>query len=378
MKPPARSSHIEQGTLDLLGTAREEAASHFVINLLKTRRRPSAAELVAEAQRFIGPEAAWMLPSVLASLANARGVNQNDRNYCQSLLARTELVDELRHPAAIDHEAASSIDDLIRSSQYYRSSEAFREMVSFMARFRDYSPFNNMLVRVQRPACRFYATRKDWKCRFEAEPKPEALPMIILAPMHPVLLVYDLEDVPNVSLPRELREFSKTFGPVDPEWLARMIENARRYCIRIDYQRLSSTFGGYVTAADEKGWKMKVVVNIQLDTASRLGVLAHELAHVLLGHLGSDHDQWWPARANVLRKAEEVEAEAVAYIVAERLGLKTSSAPYVSRHLTNGQLPEGVSTDLIAKTAGLIERFAREKLPAPKPRPFAKAAKTRV
>ena len=61
----------------------------------------------------------------------------------------------------------------------------------------------------------------------------------------------------------------------------------------------------------------------------------------------------------------EVEAEAVAYIVTQRFGLRGSSAEYVSRHLDDNDIPEGVSVDLIAKTAGLIERMARETIDIP-------------
>jgi hypothetical protein len=45
-----------------------------------------------------------------------------------------------------------------------------------------------------------------------------------------------------------------------------------------------------------------------LDEPSRFGVLCHELAHVLLGHLGSDLDRWWPARANLDHATVEIEA----------------------------------------------------------------------
>jgi hypothetical protein len=39
-------------------------------------------------------------------------------------------------------------------------------MVCFMARFRDYAPYNNMLVRLQNPTRSFYATERDWQDRF--------------------------------------------------------------------------------------------------------------------------------------------------------------------------------------------------------------------
>jgi hypothetical protein len=44
---------------------------------------------------------------------------------------------------------------------------------------------------------------------------------------------------------------------------------------------------------------------------------------------------WWPSRLNLDRR--EIEAESVAYIVTNHLGLKGSSAAYVSRHLKGGE-----------------------------------------
>jgi hypothetical protein len=325
---------------------------------------------------FVGPDSAWELPSVVASLLASRQLRQEDRDYLQSLLARNELVEALRRPGRVDPDAVSSIDALVQSSQAYRTGKVFREMIDFIGRFRDYSPYNNMLVRLQRPSCSYYATQRDWDRRFHRALKPDVRPMIILAPMHPVLLVYDLDDTHGPGLPEELRNFSRVFGPARAEWLDRTITNANAYKIKVEFKKLSSTEAGYVvpgTGAVTR--KMAVAVHQPLDTASRLGVLAHELAHIFLGHLGSDHDQWWPARANISKAAMEVEAEAVAYIVTERLGLKGSSAAYVSNYLTDGNLPEGVSVDLISRAATLLERFAREKLPAPKPKPFGKPSK---
>ena len=104
---------------------------------------------------------------------------------------------------------------------------------------------------------------------------------------------------------------------------------------------------------------MRIVVNGELPEPSRFGVLCHEMAHILLGHLGSDEDRWWPTRCHLGRSAIEVEAEATAYVVTRHLGLEGTSAAYVSRHLRpNAEVPAGVSFDMIAKVAGRIERMA--------------------
>ena len=150
-----------------------------------------------------------------------------------------------------------------------------------------------------------------------------------------------------------------------------MPKNAEKYRIQIGFKALSPTLGGFATLARAAaGAKMRIVIRDQLDHPSRFGILCHEIAHILLGHLGSDWDRWWPARANLSRKTMEIEAEAVAFIVTQRFGLKGSSAEYVSRHLDGGEIPEGVSLELMAKTAGLLERMACQQCPLPSPARF--------
>ena len=200
-----------------------------------------------------------------------------------------------------------------------------------MARFKDYAPYNNMLVKLQNPSCGFYATARDWQGRFNRRLRDDARPLLILAPMHPVMLVYDLDQTEGDAVPDELEKFGKFSGDFRDKWLSHSISNAERYRIQIGFRTLSSTHGGFATLARASGdGKMRVVVHDELDNPSRFGILCHELAHIMLGHLGSDWDRWWPARANLSTKTMEIEAEAVAFIVTQRFGLKGSSAEYLS------------------------------------------------
>lgn len=347
----------------------------FMSEVMNSKRRPSGKELVLDARAQLGDEAAWQLPSVVAGFAHHSDLPRSDRDYCRNLLEADNLIAALRTTETCRPDITSTIDELIGQSQQYRQSPAFKETIDFMARFRDYAPYNNMLVKIQNPSCGFYATARDWRARFKRRLREDARPMLILAPMHPVMLVYDIDQTEGDPIPDELAKFGKFSGDFRDEWLSRSIANAEKYRIRIGFRTLSSTHGGFATLARvSDGAKMRVVIHDRLDDPSRFGILSHELAHILLGHLGSDWDHWWPARANLSAKTMEVEAEAVAFIVTQRFGLEGSSAEYVSRHLNGGEIPEGVSLDLIAKTAGLLERMARETMPAPKPRPFPKKA----
>ena len=200
--------------------------------------------------------------------------------------------------------------------------------------------------------------------------------MLILAPMHPVMLVYDLDETTGRSLPKELKDFARFEGEWDGAWLKRAIDNAARHNhVRVDFKTLSTTQVGFATIVrGAGGCKMRIAIHDGLDEPSRFGVLCHELAHIFLGHLGCDRDHWWPSRIDLDRHAMEVEAEAAAYIVTTHLGLEGTSAGYVSRHLDEGQPPRTVSLDMIAKVAGRIERMARETLPARRSRISARAS----
>ncbi len=271
---------------------------------------------------------------------------------------------------------ASTVDDLLRASAAYRSSAMFQETVTFLAKFREYAPYNNLLVRTQNPSCSYYATEKDWKRRFGRTLREDARPMLILAPMHPVLLVYDVDQTEGRALPEELRNFAhfRHLPGRNPEWnpdrLQQTIDNAeRRDRVRVDFRTLSSTHAGFAATASHPGpWKMRIVIHEGLDETSRFGVLCHELAHVFSGHLGSDEDHWWPDRRDLGHEAREIEAEAASYIVTDRLGLEGESASYVSHHMKEGRPPGEVSLELITRVANRIERMARGRLRTRRPR----------
>jgi len=346
-----------------------EQTTKFIVDILRRRQQPSAPELVEQIERNLGMEARWDLAAVVTRLADNPDLSRAERQYLQAMITSGAIEKALRGEGAAESHVASTIDILLRQSQQYRSSRAFQEMVEFMGRFQDYAPYNNMLVRLQNPSCSFYATARDWRDRFDRSLKEDARPLLILAPMHPVMLVYDLDQTEGEKLPDELSAFATFQGRWNPEWLSQTLENAGRYRIRVDFKPLSSTHGGFATIARGTGdWKMRIAVNDKLAEPSRFGVLCHELAHIFLGHLGADQDNWWPSRTNLERAAIEVEAEAAAFIVTSHLGLEGSSAAYVSRYLTGDKIPAAISMDNVAKVAGKIERMAKELVSAPRPK----------
>lgn len=311
----------------------EEQVKAVVLAQLDACEQPSAWDLVARVEEGVAWMGRWAMETVLSRLADDSSLTRAAREYLRSLLISGDLTEALRGTAAPRREVQSGIDSLLRQSVAYRDSKEFQHMIGFMASFRDYAPYNNMLVRVQNPSCNFYATESDWKRRFDRHLKEDARPMLILAPMHPVMLVYELDQTEGHPLPAELHNFARFEGEWNPELLHRTVENAKvRDRIRIDFKTLSSTNAGFATLArGDANSKMRIAIHEDSDDRSRYGVLCHELAHIYLGHLGTDEDYWWPSRTGLNKRTVEIEAEAVAYIVTMRAGLKGSSAAYVSR-----------------------------------------------
>lgn len=350
----------------------EENISRIVEDILSRPQQPSAVELLQLCEKQIGVGARENLKEAALRLIDDKNLPGYKRDYLKHLVGDNSLdraiagADDFKEKREIN----TGIDLLVAKSKAYRHSKEFKEMIDFIGKFRDYSPYNNMLVKVQNPSCGFYATEKDWRERFGRTIMDDARPMLILAPMHPVMLVYDLDSTAGKDLPEELVNFSSFKGQWESKWLEKLIENAKRYRINVEQKMLSLSNSGFAThARNGSQWKMRIVLHDELDEPSLFGVLCHELAHVFLGHLGGDHDLWWPSRMNLSRHSMEIEAEASAYIVTQQLGLESSSPAYVSRHLKDAEsIPEGVSIDNIAKVSGKIHQMTHGLLPEPKPR----------
>ena len=374
MTPPLR-----QPALPLPPHPRDALAAAWLRGVLAGSGRPAATELVHGLEAQAGLHARWHLRAAMEAAARTGDTpsTRADRAWLRAMLDDGSLDAVLHGEAGADRAALSAMDALLRASSAYRSATAFREMVDFMARFRAYSPYNNMLVRTQNPSCSFYASQKDWRERFGRTVREDARPMLILTPMGPLMPVFDLDSTEGAPVPRRLLEFARVEGAFRGTWLDNLAAGAAELGIAVAFKPLSSTHGGFATVHRGAGsFRMRVVVHDGLDAPSRFGVLCHELAHVLLWHLGGNRDGRWPARASLDGSSVEIEAEAVAHIVTARFGLAGRSAGYLAGYVADAAVPPGVSLDTVAKVAGRIEAMA-ETAPKARKAPAKAAAKRR-
>ncbi len=87
-----------------------------------------------------------------------------------------------------------TIDELLHRSWKHKDSKEFFKFFDFIAKFNHYSRYNSMLVYLQNEAVTFFGGKSFWKKKFDRTIKENARPYIILAPMGPVMMVYDVFD----------------------------------------------------------------------------------------------------------------------------------------------------------------------------------------
>lgn len=277
-----------------------------------------------------------------------------------------------------------ALDELFTLARQYRTSSAYGELLKFVARFRSYSPFNAMLVRVQMPGATYVAPVGRWLRDYGRRTKATARPLVILQPMGPVMFVFDVSDTdpedgapplpPHVERPFEVRG-----GLVGYE-LTRTAENAKRDGIAVAERSAGSQSAGEIRTAEggraldflikshpEPQYvhvllRYELLLNSSHSTEVKYATVAHELGHLYCGHLGTPNRTWWPDRRGLGKEVCEFEAESVCYLVCERLGIDNPSDEYLSGYLKGHAETPSISLDAVMTAAGLIERMGRERL----------------
>jgi len=276
-----------------------------------------------------------------------------------------------------DPENAGAIDELFTAALSYGSSAEYLELLKFISRLSHYSPFNGLLTHIQNPKATFVATPRKWARQFQRFVRRGARPLVILAPMRPVLFVYDVEDTNGKPVPPHLLNPFRTTGDLPQETWDISTQNARQMGIGIglDDQLSRLEAGGafrlpepgYFRFSDTGGKRLGPIyfvieLNEDLPLNSRYATLVHELGHILSGHLGENPVSGTRDRASLDRKIMEMEAESIAYLVCKRRGIATTSEKYLVDYVHSyTTLPE-ISIDHVLKAANANENMGKRRI----------------
>lgn len=246
---------------------------------------------------------------------------------------------ELFGPEITGAAERSLLDQLLDDSRLYRTGTDFQGLLDFVARLRNFAPFNAMLLQLQKPGLSYAASARDWRERFGRYPKEDARPLLILWPFGPVALVYDVLDTDGSPLPQGVLHFTAN-GP---------IVDARFYQFEMLLKKKGVNIG-WVDEGDLQAGRISVVrratndkeltnyalkINRNHGAAAKFVTLCHELAHLTLGHLGADKKIRIPDRSNLKHAEEELEAESVAYLVCARNDIQSDSQKYLASYVSD-------------------------------------------
>lgn len=212
-------------------------------------------------------------------------------------------------------------------------SERFAEYLTTMSKFHQYSFRNVLLILLQRPGASKVAGFWDWKNKFERNVKKGEVGITILAPCSYRRLEDVEEEEPDgktVTIRKyvEHRTFrtvtvfdvSQTEGKELPSLTTELTGTVEQYDaitgalkklspVPVVYENFPGAAKGYFGAAEGR-----IVIRPGMSETQTLKTMVHEIAHAKLHAVPSELD----------RSTREVEAESVAYVVCQHLGVDTS------------------------------------------------------
>ena len=248
------------------------------------------------------------------------------------------IIEQLDLPLGDEQEQRerSLLEQLIAATRLYETSKAVEDLLAFTIRLRAFAPFNAMILHIQKPGITHAATAHDWWGKFGRVPKPGTRPLLIMRTRGPVDFVFDILDTHGRELPEGAFSFP-TLGSLSQQRFDKIIENITKAGIEfVELDRGDSDAGWIcrspnpVLPSGKQYYQLAFNRNHSLPT--QLVTIAHELAHLFLGHLGEDKKRNIPDRRDRSRAEREVEAEMTAYLVAMRNELKPRSESYLSTY----------------------------------------------
>ncbi len=274
----------------------------------------------------------------------------------------------------------NAVDELCRASKRYRHSQAYLELLQFISRFPNYSPLNCFLLHTQNPTLSYVATAKTWLRKFKRQPMFDARPLVILAPMGPIRFVFDINETEGNPVPASLLQPTKPKAAQLAKIFENMVFNCTIQGIRVAETQLDHAgpdTATRITPAVRKKYKdleLKKDAHylILLDQLKPLednyAALVYELGHILCGHLGIDSNAWWAERRGLNVSGEGLEAESVALLSCQRMGLEHQAKNFLLDYTSKAQQLPTFSLNAVLQAVSYIEDMGKSRWTKPKKR----------
>jgi hypothetical protein len=274
----------------------------------------------------------------------------------------------------------NAVDEIFIAGSRYRYSQAYIELVQFISRFPNYSPFNCFLLYTQNPSLTYVATAKTWSRKFRRQPRFDARPLVILAPMAPVRFVFDMSETEGNPIPPGMLEpdkpkpthlgkiFDNTVYNSSIQGIA-VVETSLQESNRDTATRVTPGLRKKYEELDlKKDTNYLISLNKEHSLEEKYSCLTYELGHILCGHLGIDSNAWWSERRGLIVSAEAIEAETVSYLICRRIGLTRQAGKYLVDYFSNDQKLPLFSLNAVLQATHYVEDMGKSRWSKPKKR----------
>ena len=249
------------------------------------------------------------------------------------------------------------------------SSESYTNYLRFMGKFHNYSVNNQILIFSQRPDATLIAGFNAWNDKFHRHVKRGEKGISIIAPCKYKKEVDDTYEDGTVKVDAtgnalkktvELKGFkatsvfdiSQTYGEPIPEYISDLKDHVVGYYnylaaieqsspVPVRFDDLGGDAHGYYSPVGQE-----IVIQRGMSEMQTLKTLTHEVAHARLNH-GSKDD-------GIDKRTREVQAESMAFVVCDALGLDTSdySFAYIAGWSSDKDVKElKASLDAVKQTS---------------------------
>jgi hypothetical protein len=228
--------------------------------------------------------------------------------------------------------ATSAITDLVAALEAGHTETLLRYLAA-MGRFHRYSLHNLLLIALQNPAASYVAGFHTWK-RFGRFVRKGEKGIYILAPLVQKQENHETPEADSNSVVFGFRacavfDYSQTEGKEMPTIgcvEGEPAEYQEKLCSFVVSQGIALAFSEAIAPARGTSEGGKITLLPHLSPAETFATLAHECAHELLHRQAN--------RKEISRRQRETEAEAVAYVVCQAIGLQTGTAcqDYIQLH----------------------------------------------
>lgn len=314
--------------------------------------------------------------------ADVFGASSDDEvREAYTWLARWTLWEDMATPS-YDTPSEHDLRTLMASALTAPTPDAIMHFAGFANRMRGFGPFNVQMIYAQRPGAGLVASRREWEAQGRTV-RPGAIPIIVLRPMGPIDYVIEELDTDPPTQRDPTRDVFAACGELNPERLDRLIEalakpTKRHLLVHIQRRPTGASLAGWIVGGplvpvDEvpSGFKepmgpiWNVSINERLTPAEQFVTLLHELGHLFCGHLGPFSDSnlnadefGWPDRRHLPRATMEIEAELVAWWLANREGLTTGSPLYLRPYLEQaGSAVAKVDLDRVTRAVARVRGY---------------------